>query len=100
VDPPSQTVEIMKTAMFTIKPNGVGKEKFKYQWRHNGEIIEEETCKSLALSNVTEYDHGTYDCVVSNDYGDEFVSTSAELLVDCESVLFLVLKQCIISMCY
>ena len=84
MDPPSQTVKIANAAKFTIKLSGVEKEKFSYQWRHNEENINEQISKSLTLSNVTEDDRGTYDCVVRNDYGDEFVSTSAELLVDCE----------------
>jgi len=84
VDPPSQSVEITKSAKFTIKLSGVEKEKLSYQWRHNEKIINEQTFKSLTLSSVTEYDQGRYDCVVSNEYGNEVVSTSAELLVDCE----------------
>jgi len=89
VDPPSQTVEITKSAKFTVKLSGVEMEKFSYQWRHNGDIINEQIFKSFTLLSVTECDQGTYDCVVRNDYGNEVVSTSAELLVDCEFIMLI-----------
>jgi len=84
VDPPSQSVEVEDTVKFTTKVRGVGEEKFSYQWRHNGIDIQGETSKILTLESVTESNHGSYTCVVRNEYKDVATSNIVKLLVQSE----------------
>jgi len=79
VNPPSQSVEIKHAAMFTATVSGVGKDNFTYQWRHNGKVIKGETGETLTIDSVEEDDHGTYHCVVENEYKDCAKSNNAEL---------------------
>jgi len=79
VDPPSQSVEVTGTAMFTTTVSGVGKGNFSYQWRHNGVDINGEICNALTVDSVTKAHRGNYECAVKNNYGDSATSTASVL---------------------
>jgi len=79
VCPPSQNVEVTQPVKFTTTVNGVGKENFSYQWRHNGEDINGATSNTLTIDSVTNDDGGTYECVVKNEYGNYVTSNISEL---------------------
>ena len=79
VDPPSQSIEVMQPVNFTATVSGIGKENFRYQWRHNEEDIDGETSNTLTIGSVTKDDGGTYECVVKNEYGDCVTSNISEL---------------------
>jgi len=85
VTPSSQSIEVTHTAMFTTTVSGVGVENFMYQWRHNGTIIiSEETGDTLMITNVMESDSGDYECIVTNEYGDNDRSNVVVLMVTSE----------------
>ena len=79
VNPPSQSVEIAQRVTFTTTVSGVGTENFSYQWRHNGEDVNEGTRSTLTMDSVTKDDGGIYECVVKNEYGDCSVSIASTL---------------------
>ena len=79
VYPPSHSVEVTQPVKFTTAVRGVGKEKFSYQWRHNGEDINGENCNILTIDSVSNDRCGYYECVVMNEYGDEHLSKAAKL---------------------
>ena len=79
MDPSSQSVEIAQTVTFAAKVNGIGKENFSYQWKHNGKVKEGETGHTLTIYNVTKDHDGKYECVVENEYQDSVTSNTAEL---------------------
>ena len=79
VHPTSQSVDVKHTIKFTTTVKGIGKEKFIFQWRHNGEDINRETSNTLTIDSVTKDDGGTYECVVKNEYGDYCTSNVAKL---------------------
>ena len=66
IKPSHQTVEITLTAVFTTIVSGVGSGTFKYQWYHNGTIINGENGERLIITDVTESKTGKYECVVTN----------------------------------
>ena len=84
VTPSNQSVEVTRTAMFTTTVSGVGVKNFTYQWRHNGTIITEETGDTLMITNVMENDSGDYECIVTNEYGDNNRSDVVVLMVTSE----------------
>jgi len=47
-----------------------------FQWRYNGAIITDEQDDTLIINNLMPSDAGTYDCQVTNEYGDSNVSTA------------------------
>ena len=77
--PSIQSVEVTQPVKFTTTVNGVGKEKFSYQWRHDGEDINGETSNTLTIDSVTKDDGGTYECVVKNEFGDNATSNTSEI---------------------
>ena len=79
VNPPSQSVEIAQRVTFTTTVSGVGEDNFSYQWRHNGEDVNEGTRSTLTMDSVTKDDSGVYECVVKNEYGDCSVSMPSTL---------------------
>jgi len=79
--PSSQSLEVTHSAMFTTTVSGVGVENFMYQWRHNGTIISGETGDTLMITNVMEIDSGDYECIVTNEYGDNDTSDVVVLIV-------------------
>ena len=79
MDPPSQSVEVTQTVTFTAKVSGKGKENFTYQWKCNGNVIEEEISDTLTIHNVTKDHLGNYECIVENEYKDSVTSNTAEL---------------------
>ena len=70
VTPSSQRVDVSQTAKFTATASGVGEETFTYQWKRRGVDIQGETESTLNITNVTKSDGGTYECIVTNEYGD------------------------------
>ena len=70
--------------MFNTGVTGVGSESFSYQWYHNWSIINGENRKGLSITNVTDYNSGYYDCIVTNYYGDADTSNAAMLKVTSE----------------
>ena len=78
--PFSQSVETMQSAKFTTAVSGTGVENFTYQWKHNGEKMNEETGDTLHLNHISEKEGGSYQCIVKNQYGDNDIS-SAKLVV-------------------
>jgi len=77
--PARQSVEVTQPVKFITTVSGVGKENFRYQWRHNGEDINGETSNTLTINRVTKDDGGNYECVVNNEYGDYATSNTSEL---------------------
>ena len=88
VTPSNQSIEVTHTAMFTTTVSGVGVENFMYQWRHNGTIITGGTGDTLIITNVMESDSGKYECVVTNEYGNQVFSNKAYLSTPSESLCF------------
>ena len=84
VAPSNQTVELTHTATFTTTARGVGVDNFMYQWRHNGTIMTGETGDTLVIPNLKESDSGQYDCIVTNQYGDQTLSEVATLIAASE----------------
>jgi len=80
VNPPSQSVEVTDSVKFTTTVSGVGKDKFSYQWKHNGVNIKGENKETLTIDNATKKDSGSYQCFVTNQFGDNDNSTG-ELVV-------------------
>ena len=68
VDPPSHSAEVTDSVKFTTTVSGVKKEKFSYQWKHNGVDINGETKETLIIDDAT------------NEFGDSDNSAS-ELFV-------------------
>ena len=88
VQPSSQTVEVMQSAIFTTEVGGIGDESFTYQWQHNGEDLNGETRNTLNLESVTRKDKGTYSCIVKNLDGDsDAFSAKLIILSECMSIL-------------
>ncbi|XP_065912159.1 uncharacterized protein [Dysidea avara] len=81
VTPSSQSVEVTRTAMFTTTVSGVGVENFMYQWRHNRTIINEENNITLIIIGVMSSDTGDYECIVTNEYGNNIVSSVSTLVI-------------------
>ena len=79
MDPASQSVEVTDTVKFSTTVSSVGKKKFSYQWRHNGEEIIGETSYTLTIDSVTKDDGGTYECVATNEHGNCVTSNVSEL---------------------
>ena len=65
--------------MFTATVNGIGVENFNYQWRHNGRPITGKTGDTLMITNVMESDSGDYECIVTNQYGNNKISNKVDL---------------------
>ena len=80
VNPPSQSVEVTDSVKFTTTVSGVGKDKFSYQWKHNGVNIKGEIKGTLTFDDVTKNHSGRYQCFVTNQFGDNDNSTG-ELVV-------------------
>lgn len=81
VTPFIQAVEVTHNAILLATVTGMGVKKFSYQWRHNGRIIKDETSNTLIINNVTEHDHGSYICIINNEYIARVPSNKAQLLV-------------------
>ena len=82
VNPVSQTVCKGDYVNFQIEAQGA--EPIFYQWQKNGVDIPNATGNIYSLSNVQPSDEGSYQCVVTNEYG---TSTSEEAFLTVETVL-------------
>ena len=82
--PSSQSVELTFNATFTTMVTGVGSNNFTYQWRHNGTIISRETGDTLMITNVMDSDSGEYQCIVTNQFGDNDTFNVVVLIVTSE----------------
>ena len=82
--PSSQSVEVTLNATFTTMVTGVGSDNFTYQWRHNGAIISGETEDTLMIASVMESNSGEYECIVTNQFGDNDTSPVVMLMVTSE----------------
>lgn len=79
--PTSQTVDAGSNVTFTVAATGTL--PLAFEWRKGGVMITgnpSATTSTLALSNVSPADAGSYDCVVSNPAGSD-VSQAATLAV-------------------
>jgi len=65
--PTNQTKAIGRTATFKVVAGGEG--ALSYQWRFNGNELEDATTDALTLFNVQPVQAGGYSVVVSNAYG-------------------------------
>ena len=77
----NQSVEVTRNVSFITMVTGVGSDNFTYQWRHNGTIISGETEDALMITNVMESDGGDYECIVSNQFGNNDTSNIVALMV-------------------
>lgn len=77
--PQSATVCDGATVTFSVTANG---SNLTYRWRRNGTDIPGATSPSLVLTNVTQANAGTYDCVVSGACGPAVTSNAATLTVN------------------
>ena len=84
VMPSSQSVEVTHNVTFTTMVTGVGSNSFTYQWRHNGTIISGETGDTLMITNVMESNSGDYECIVTNQFGDNDTSNVVVLMITSE----------------
>lgn len=72
--PVSPEVGLLEDAVFNVEAEGIN---LSYQWRKDGfnlgdgGNISGSTTDQLTISSITNDDLGTYDCVVSGDYGAE-----------------------------
>ena len=82
--PSSQSVEVTHNVTFTTMVTGVGSNNFTYQWRHNGTIISGETGDTLMITNVMESNSGDYECIVTNQFGDNDTSNVVVLMITSE----------------
>ena len=69
-----------QNARFTASAIGIEKEKFSYQWRHNGSDIYGATADTLNITNTVASQGGRYECIVTNEHGNSS-SSSAVLIV-------------------
>lgn len=77
--PLDQTTTTGGSASFNVVPGGTA--PFTFQWQVNGADIAGATNATLALSNLSTNDAGTYDVVVANTCGI-VVSSTALLMVN------------------
>ncbi|MBI5865398.1 MAG: immunoglobulin domain-containing protein [Planctomycetes bacterium] len=85
--PDAQTICAGGSASFTL--NAVGAGLLTYQWRKDTSVLVDEpnhisgaTAATLVIVNTTESDEGSYDCIVSNDFGS--VESDAATLSVCD----------------
>ena len=81
VHPFSQAVEVTHDAILSATVIGIGAKNLKYQWRHNGKIIKDETSNTLIVHSITESNNGSYVCYVSNEHISQFPSNKAWVFV-------------------
>lgn len=77
--PTNQHVGPCTGAQFVVAPTGTP--PFSFQWRKNGSEIPGATNAVLSLTSPSETDQGSYEVVVTGDFGAE-VSTSASLVIE------------------
>ena len=65
--PQSQSVLVGATVDFSVTAGGAA--PLAYQWRRNHSPLVSATASSVTLTNVTFADQGSYDVVITNDYG-------------------------------
>jgi hypothetical protein len=68
-----------KQAQFSVTATGSG---LTYQWRKNGQNIQNTNSAIFLISPVESQSAGSYDCVVSGSCGSPVTTTSANLTVD------------------
>ena len=74
-------VEVCTEAQIKCTANGYQEDMFMYQWKLNGSDIIGATGKTLIISSVNYNDSGTYECAVTNHWGDMMISEGTELSV-------------------
>lgn len=77
--PQATTGIVGRTASFTVAATSSA--PLTYKWQHNGANIVGANGATLTLTNLVLLDAGTYDCVVSNQYGF-VVSNTVNLTVN------------------
>ena len=86
VSPLSQTVSEGGVATFTATASGIKTRsgEFEYEWwkLSNGQqSVMVKRKKRLQIQNVNITDGGNYDCIVSNEWGNNKISESVHLIV-------------------
>jgi len=77
--PATQAVSLGASVTFNVIANGTA--PLRYQWRHGGIALDNATASSYSLAAAQLADAGTYDVVVTNDFGST-TSAAATLTVD------------------
>ena len=95
----NQSVEVTRNVSFITMVTGVGSDNFTYQWRHNGTIISGETEDTLMITNVMESDGGDYECIVSNQFGDNDTSNIVALVVTSKPAIMKYVRNITIFNC-
>ena len=77
----NDTVEVGAMVTFECVAEGYQPETFKYQWRHDNNVIPANNDKTLILTSVTKDHSGSYECVVTNDWNVMATTPPAVLTV-------------------
>jgi len=77
--PASVVVEEGGRTTFSVAAEGVD---LRYQWRHDGRAIPKATRSTLALLRLKTEDQGSYDVVVTDQFGIQVISEPALLTVN------------------
>lgn len=80
VSPSDSAVLQGGAATFHVAASGT--ETLHFQWYHDAILIPGATSATLSLSAITPLDAGFYDCVVSNDCGEQTSATAALRMID------------------
>ncbi|HEO70514.1 MAG TPA: hypothetical protein ENN80_04570, partial [Candidatus Hydrogenedentes bacterium] len=79
-NPEGETYYVGESHTFSVEASG-GKGELSYQWRRNGEDIQEATESTYAVSSLTLDDGGVYTCTVKDEGTEELLSDPAVLVV-------------------
>lgn len=90
--PTTQAVTLGASVTFSVVASGTA--PLRYQWRHGGSAIENATASSYTIVSAQLADAGTYDVVVTNDFGSA-TSAAATLSVNklAQSITFAALPD-------
>jgi hypothetical protein len=75
---PTRSIVVGNVVTLSVAANGTA--PIRYQWRKGGQNIAGQTSAQLTFSSITANDAGSYDVVISNDFGSA-TSTAVTLTV-------------------
>ena len=75
------SVEVGNEVQLKCSASGYQEDKFMYQWKQNGSNINGATNNTLIISSVNYINSGTYECTVTNHWGDIIASEQIQLTV-------------------